>query len=171
MNVKAKETWNMNSSIEEKFCTLRSALTEAAKEVLGKERRRHPDWFRENIETLEPLFHKRNQLYAKYLSSKSETDRRSFAEARRLACKATTTAKNAWFQSKAEEAQKERFGGKKVWQCIRDMQRGRRELFYQVSNYILGMRRAIHALQLTRNINGGEGTPQMYLISQVTSMR
>ena len=45
-----------------------------------------------------------------------------------FARKATRTAKNAWFQSKAEEAQKERFGGKKVWQCIRDMRRGRHGL-------------------------------------------
>ena len=37
-------------------------------------------------------------------------------------------AKNTWFQNKAKEAQKVRFGGKKVWLCIRDMQRGRRGL-------------------------------------------
>ena len=37
-------------------------------------------------------------------------------------------AKNAWFTSKAEEVQRSRFGGKKVWKCIRDMQYGRHEL-------------------------------------------
>ena len=37
-------------------------------------------------------------------------------------------AKNAWFTSKAEEAQRSRFGGKKVWKCIRDMQYARRGL-------------------------------------------
>ena len=34
--------------------------------------------------------------------------------------------KNEWFRKKAEEAQKERFGDKKVWQCVRDLQCGRR---------------------------------------------
>ena len=126
VSAKAKETWKVNSSIEEKWCA--SALTETAKEVLGTEQRRHPDWFIENMEPLEPLFHQRNELYLKYLSSRSETDRHRFAEARRLARQATRAAKNAWFQGKAEEAQKERFGGKKVWQCIKDMQRGRRGL-------------------------------------------
>lgn len=125
VSAKAKETWKVNSSIEEKWCVLRSALTETAKAVLGTERRRHPDWFRENIDSLEPLFHKRNQLYTKSLSSGSEKDRHRFAEARRLARQATRNAKNTWFQGKAEEVQKERFGSKKVWQCIRDMQRGR----------------------------------------------
>ena len=37
-------------------------------------------------------------------------------------------AKNAWFRSKAEEAQRDRFSGKKAWECIRDMQRCRRGL-------------------------------------------
>ena len=37
-------------------------------------------------------------------------------------------AKNALFQEKAEEIEKESFGGKKMWKKIRDMQRGRRGL-------------------------------------------
>ena len=122
---KSKETWKANSSIEEKWSALRSALTETAKEVLRTEQCRHPDWFRGSIESLEPLFHRRNQLYSKYLSSRSEADRLRFAEARRLAHQATRAPKIAWFQGKAEEAQKERFGRKKV---IMDMQRGRRGL-------------------------------------------
>ena len=36
--------------------------------------------------------------------------------------------KNAWFQGKAEEIERERFGGKKVWKAIRDMQQGRQGL-------------------------------------------
>ena len=36
--------------------------------------------------------------------------------------------KNTWFQSKAEEAEREHFGGKRVWKCIRDMQHGCRGL-------------------------------------------
>ena len=33
-------------------------------------------------------------------------------------------AKDDWFRKKAQEAERERFGGKEVWQCIRDLQRG-----------------------------------------------
>ena len=35
-------------------------------------------------------------------------------------------AKDEWFKRKAQEAKKEKFGRKEVWQCIRDLQRGRR---------------------------------------------
>ena len=45
-------------------------------------------------------------------------------------------AKNTWFQSKAEEAQKTRFGGKVVWNCIRAMQFGRRGLIPSRSSCI-----------------------------------
>jgi hypothetical protein len=37
-------------------------------------------------------------------------------------------AKNTWFQKKASEAERGRNGGKLVWRCIRDIQRGRRGL-------------------------------------------
>ena len=40
----------------------------------------------------------------------------------------TREAKYRWFQQKAAEAQKGRNGGKVVWRCIRDIQRGRRGL-------------------------------------------
>jgi len=34
---------------------------------------------------------------------------------------AVREAKNTWIKDKAKEVKRERFGGKKVWQCIRDM--------------------------------------------------
>ena len=36
-------------------------------------------------------------------------------------------AKNTWFQEKAEEIERERFGGKKVWKAIRDMHAERKK--------------------------------------------
>ena len=45
-----------------------------------------------------------------------------FKQVRSMARKAIRDAKNAWFQAKADEAQRERFRGKVVWKCIRDMQ-------------------------------------------------
>ena len=41
-----------------------------------------------------------------------------------------------WFQSKAEEAQISRFGGKEVWKCIRAMQFGKRGLIPSRSSCI-----------------------------------
>jgi len=44
-------------------------------------------------------------------------------EARR----AVRMAKNTWLLEKVKDVEKERFGGKKVWRCIMDMQCGRRQ--------------------------------------------
>ena len=68
--------------------------------------------------------HFSNQMYSRWLSSGHGSDKLQFLNARRQARQAVRTAKNTWFQNKANEAQKERFGGKKVWLCIREMQRG-----------------------------------------------
>lgn len=56
------------------------------------------------------------------------SDWQRFTQARSKAHRAVRTAKDAWFTSKVEEAQQSRFGGKKVWKCIRDMHYGRRGL-------------------------------------------
>ena len=122
----AKRNWMEDHSVEDKWQGLRSALTDAAESVFGFDKRRNPDWFRESTESLEHLLCKRNQLYSKWLSSGRDSDKQKFLSARRSARRSVRAAKNAWFLAKAEEAQKERFGGKRVWQCIHDMQRGRR---------------------------------------------
>ena len=119
--------WPHGGSAEEKWSVMRSALTEAAETVLGTEPRRPPDWFRES-KNLKPALQLRNQLYNQWLASKSTADLQRFRKARSETRQAIRAAKNAWFQAKAEEAQRGRFGGKAVWQCIRAMQSGRRGL-------------------------------------------
>ena len=107
---------------------IHSTLTEAAKPALGVEKCRQPDWFRGSANSFEPVLQKRNQLYLRRLGSGHSSDRQNFSKVRSEASHAVRAAKNAWFTSKAEEAQRSRFGGKEVWKCIRDMQYGRRGL-------------------------------------------
>ena len=121
----AVEQWKVEGTVSEKWATIRSALTQTASSVLGREKHRHPDWFRENSNSLEPILQKRNQLYLKWLGSGLISDKRNFSETRSEARRAVRAAKNAWF---TEETQQSRFGGKKVWKCIREMQYGRRRL-------------------------------------------
>jgi hypothetical protein len=54
------EGWDKNSQIQEKWDSLRSALSDAAEEVLGREDKRQPDWFRENETAIKPLIAERN---------------------------------------------------------------------------------------------------------------
>ena len=114
-----KETWKADSSLEDKWNTLKTALVDAAKTTIGYEKRKHPDWFRESMNVLEPLFQKRNQLYLRWLGSSLSSDKEMFSKARSEARRAVRDAKNKWFVNKAEEVQKVRFGGKRVWRCIK----------------------------------------------------
>ena len=65
-------------------------------------------------------------MYSKWLGSHDKQDLVNFRVARGRARIMIRRVKNEWFRKKAEEAQKERFGDKKVWQCVRDLQCGRR---------------------------------------------
>ena len=118
---KIKGAWSEGKSGEEKWATIRSAFTESGGAILGTSKKRNPDWFRESESTITPVLTHRNQLYNKWLSSQKQTDLKKFREARSKARKVIREAKNAWFQAKAEEAQRSRFGGKVVWKCIRDL--------------------------------------------------
>ena len=123
-----KSKWKNEGLAEEKWNLLKSTLCEAAESTLGKQTRRNPDWFVESAPKLKPLFDKRNQLYLKYLSTNKEEDRINFRNVRREARRVTREAKDEWFLQRAEEAQAGRHGGKVIWRCIRDIQRGRQGL-------------------------------------------
>ena len=67
-------------------------------------------------------------MHTKWFSTKHTEDHIKFKRARGI-----RKAKNDWFKTKAEETQREQFGGKMVWECIRDMQCGLRGLLPSVS--------------------------------------
>lgn len=137
-NAKEKliEMWNDRSSVEDKWDAVKLSLRHGAEMTLGFEDRRQPDWFRESEDYLKPLFVKRNELYALWLETRRERDRKKHAEARRVARRAVRAAKDAWFQRKATEAERGRHSGKVVWRSIRDIQRGRRGLIPVRTNVV-----------------------------------
>ena len=77
-----------------------------------------------------PLLEHHNTLYTKWLKLGQIQDQLSFKQVRGEARQAIRRAKNKWFQA---EAERETFGGKKLWQCIRSMQSGRRGLLPSLS--------------------------------------
>ena len=119
---RADKAWSEDDNVVGKWEAVRAALISAAEDVLGTITRRQPDWFQESLGQLRPLLDRRNEAYARWLGSGRQVDLTRFREARGEARRAVRKAKNAWFLEKAEEVERERFGGKKVWKCIRDMQ-------------------------------------------------
>ena len=125
---KAGEAWPEEGGVEEKWKAVSCALISSAEDLLGTAGCPQPDWFHDSLEELKPLLRLRNEAYSKWLGTERQEDLNKFKEARRNARRAVRRAKNIWFQEKAEQIERERFGGKKVWKCIRDMQRCRRGL-------------------------------------------
>ena len=97
----------MQDSVAEKWDVLKGALCDEAKAVLGYEDRKQPDWFRENEAALRSSMDERNRLYALWLSTGRLRDRKKHAEARRYVRQQVRAAKDAWFQRKAAEAERE----------------------------------------------------------------
>ncbi len=161
---KLTEVWNEGSNVE-KWDAVKSSWCYGAETVLGYEDRRQPDWFRESEEHLKPLVEERNRLYALWLATRRERDRKKHAEACRVARRAVREAKDAWFQRKASEADSGRHSGKVVWRCIRDIQRGRRGL--------VPVRTAVVKDEdgnecMSPEARGGEDTLPRYSTSRVT---
>ena len=53
---KLRDKWDKDSNMEGKWDVLRSVMCDTARECLGHEDRRQPDWFRESKVDVEPLF-------------------------------------------------------------------------------------------------------------------
>ena len=107
---KLMKEWDKATRVEGKWDILKSALSETAEEVLGHEHKKQPDWIRESEVDLKPLVAERNRLYALWLATGSERDRKRHAAARRVVRQAVRAAKDAWLQHKAAEAERERHG-------------------------------------------------------------
>ena len=125
---RAEDAWLVHGTVEEKWSAVRSVFTQSAEVLLGRERRHQPDWFQESISTLQPVLQERNNLHNKWIATNDTRYLSQFKQAKMKARQSIREAKNSWFKQKATEAQRERFGGNKVWMCIRDMQRARRGL-------------------------------------------
>ena len=118
---KACRDWHEEANVEDKWLAVRSGLVNAAGEELGEAGCHQPDWSQEFLSSLKSLLEVRNAAYSRWLGSGRQADLRRFRKARGTARRAIREAKNTWFLRKAEEIERERFGGKKVWKAIRDM--------------------------------------------------
>ena len=107
---RVKRSWQDMKTANEKWSAIKDALQKAAKCCSRLEKRRQPDWFRDSYNCLKPLIEDRNKLYARWVSTGNQGDKRKYCTQRRFTRKVIREAKNKWFQQKASEAQKGRHG-------------------------------------------------------------
>jgi len=93
-----------DESVEDKWVRLESSLLEVAKSELSYEQCKRPDWFKDSMDSLEPLLCQKNHLYDKWLSTGHTDDHRRFCGAHTVAIRAIRMAKNSWYQQKVKEA-------------------------------------------------------------------
>ena len=122
---RATSVWLEEGTVEEIWEVMYSSLLESADELFGYEKSRQPDLFQESANELRLQLQQRNNAYDRWLASGKEEDLTRFKVSGNEARKSIREAKNSLFRTKAQEAEGERFGGKKEWKCIRDMQLGR----------------------------------------------
>lgn len=89
-----KRSWAEADSVQEKWEVMKGVMCDMGRSVLGQARRREADWFRDGEDVLRPLFEERSRLYAQWLSSGRERDRKKFVNARGAARKAVREVKN-----------------------------------------------------------------------------
>ena len=162
---RAAESWPEEGSLEEKWTAVRSALTETADQQLGRVSGNNPDWFGEAMGHLTPLLQERNAAYLRYLRSQRPEDHRKFKEARGRAKREVRRAKNRWFENKAQEVEKGRFGGKTVWKCIsKEEEKG----YSHQELSPLMMKMEYHVPVLVNNISVGEDTLTMCSMLEIS---
>ena len=108
-----------------KWRVIKEGLNKAAEAVLGQEKRRSPDWFQDNIHTLETLITKQNDLFSRWLRTHSPTDRQRYVTKRREVAHEIRRCKNVWFQKKAGEVEAAVRKGRGAWKGLRELQQGR----------------------------------------------
>ena len=95
--------WDENMSTVEKWNVLRDELVDAGCELLGRDYRCQPDWYRDSFDILQSLITSRNALFARWLQCKSHRNRQRYVDMRRTVTAAVRKAKNDWFQQKGKE--------------------------------------------------------------------
>ena len=92
--------WPIESSIEDKWNRLKSAVVQSAETAVGRARHRQFGWFLDSASTLEPTLAHRNDLYRRWVASGSHADHEAFVTARRHSRLAVRVAKDWWLKTK-----------------------------------------------------------------------
>ena len=110
---------------------LKGCIVATAEETVGRGRRRHPEWFEENSETLLPLVEVKNRAHLRALRSNTAADRKEFRRQQRIVKRAVDEAKEEWICRVAKEAETAAKDGCTRWDRVRRLQRayaGRRPI-------------------------------------------
>ena len=119
--------WPTQGGVDEKWTAVSGTLIESADELVGKVKGHQPDWFRESMGTLKPFY----RVGTVHTPSGWPLGRKTIwhgSSKHGLQHGGQSELQRTVGSRRKRKRQTERFVGKKVWKCIRDMQRGYRGL-------------------------------------------
>ena len=122
---------SVDHSLEHNWRNLKECIVSAAEAVVGRGRKKQPDWFVEAADTLMPLLDAKKIAHDRVLQVNSIANRREFRRHQRVVKCAVDAAKEEWICKLASDAVKARNDGKQRWTCVRQLQMtyaGRRPL-------------------------------------------
>ena len=120
-----------DDTCKQNWDTLKDCIVAAAEEVVGRGRRKHPEWFEESSETLMPLVEAKNRAHQRVLQSNTIADRKEFRRHQRLVKRAVDKAKEDWICRVVKEAEAAVKDGRTRWDRVRRLQQaqaGRRSI-------------------------------------------
>ena len=98
-------------------------FTCSTEEAIGRGVGSSPEWFKENVDVLEPLIREKNQTRSRYLQVGTRSNKQTFRKLQHLLQKAVSNAKREWILKVATEGEEAVKDGRNRWDCIRKLQR------------------------------------------------
>lgn len=120
-----------DDSIDNNWKTLHSCVITAAKETIGRGKRKQPEWFTDSKDVLAPLIEEKNRAFERFLQSSSSRAKNEFRKLQRKVKKAVDKARDQWIAKVAADGEAAVKDGKTRWESIRKLQRafaGRRSV-------------------------------------------
>ena len=109
-------------STEDNWKILKSCIRSVAKKIIGRRKRKQPEWFEENVEVLMPLIEEKNDAHKRMLATNSVKARKEFRQQQRKVKRAVDQAREHWIRRVALEGETAVKDGKTRWECIRRLQ-------------------------------------------------
>ena len=110
------------NSAEEGWNTLKECTISTAEAVVGRGKKKQPDWFSDGADTLLPLLSAKEHAHNRVLQVNSITNRKEFRKHQRAVKRAVDEAKERWILRVEREAESARKDGKQRWMNIRQLQ-------------------------------------------------
>jgi len=95
-----------NASVEDRWITLRDAMSAAVKETIGFKRKKNQDWFHEVDQTITSVIEVKRHARLAFENNSSAENKRNYQQANAACQRGIREVQKTWWQQKSENLQK-----------------------------------------------------------------